>query len=239
VPSDPRDPFNDVYANLSKDAAAVMAKAIAKLKAAGAVIVRASIPTEGRIGGPGTTMNVLNRNSLSRRKGRLTMASIVLVYEFKHDLNLYLRDWATGTRNKTLKAIIAYNKAHPRKALRFGQDLALAAEATRGDLRELEYRSARAMDLKAAKKHGLDAYMRAHKLDAVLFPAALGAAISAKSGYPSVQVPAGFVSSVDGKKTPSYPFGVTFTGRAWSEAKLLQLAYAFEQASKARRPPRL
>jgi amidase len=81
--------------------------------------------------------------------------------------------------------------------------------------------------------------MRTHKLDAVLFPAALGAAIAAKSGYPSVQVPGGFISSVDGKKTPPYPFGVTFTGRAWSEAKLLQLAYAFEQASKARRPPRL
>lgn len=240
LPSDPGDPGNDVYyGKLPKQPAAVMARAIKMLERAGATVVRANIPTVGWIGGPGTTMNVLITNPLSRRTNQVAPAPVVFLYEFKRDLNLYLRDWATGTHNRTLKAIIAYNKAHARKALRFGQDLALAAEATRGDLSELEYRSARAMDLKAAKQLGLDTYMRVHKLDAVLFPAALGAAIAAKSGYPSVQVPGGFISSFEGKKTPPYPFGVTFTGRAWSEAKLLRLAYAFEQASKARRPPKL
>ena len=68
------------------------------------------------------------------------------------------------------------------------------------------------------------------------FPAA-GARIAAKAGYPSVQVPAGLRSGFDGKETPDFPLGLTFTGRAWSEATLLRLAYAFEQASKARRPP--
>ena len=89
----------------------------------------------------------------------------------------------------------------------------------------------------AAKERGLDAYMSQHKLDAVVFPGAAGAAIAAKPGYPSVQVPAGFISGVDGKDTPDYPLGLTFTGRAWSEHKLLRLAYAYEQATNARRPP--
>ncbi|MBS0540935.1 MAG: amidase, partial [Proteobacteria bacterium] len=101
------------------------------------------------------------------------------------------------------------------------------------------YRSARAMDLEAAKVRGLDAYMARHKLDAVVFPGATGAAIAAKAGYPSVQVPAGFTSGVGTHESPAYPLGLTFTGRAWSEHKLLRLAYAYEQATKARRPPLL
>ena len=90
------------------------------------------------------------------------------------------------------------------------------------------------MDLRSARTLGLDAYMDAHRLDAVLFPGAAGASIAAKAGYPSVEVPAGFVG---GEKTPEYPFGATFTGRAWSEASLLRFAYAFEQATQAGRPP--
>jgi amidase len=93
------------------------------------------------------------------------------------------------------------------------------------------------MDLLAAKTRGMDAYMNQHKLDAVLFAGNTGAAIAAKAGYPSVMVPGGFISGIDGKDTPDYPLGVTFAGRAWSEHKLLRLAYAFEQASHMRKPP--
>jgi amidase len=142
-----------------------------------------------------------------------------------------------GTKIKSMADIIAFNQANADKALRFGQDLFLAAQDTRGDLTELEYRSARAMDLKAAKERGLDAYMTQHKLDAVVFSGNSGAGIAAKPGYPSVLVPAGFIGGVEGKETPDFPLGLTFTGRAWSEAKLLRLAYAYEQASNARRPP--
>ncbi|MDP2378319.1 amidase family protein [Reyranella sp.] len=238
LPSDPGDPLNDAYfGKLPARAKTVMSRAFEALQDLGATLVRANIPTAGWIGGPGTTMNVLNTNPLSPRKGQLATPPIVFLYEFKHDLGLYLRDWATGTRMKKLADIVAFNKAHARKALRFGQDLALAAEATRGDLSELEYRSARAMDLLAAKTRGLDPYFRQHKLDAVIFPAAHGAAIAAKPGYPSVQVPAGFVSGVEGRPTPRYPIGLTFSGPAWSEARLLRLAYAFEQATNARHPP--
>ena len=242
VPSDPDDPLNDFYmGKLPERSKAVMAKAIEALADAGATIVRASMPTAGWIGGPGTTMGVLNRNPLSKRKGEPATPPIVFLYELKHDLNLYLRDylghWAAGSRIKTMADIIAFNQANADKALRFGQDLFLAAQATRGDLSELEYRSARAMDLQSAKERGLDAYMAQHKLDAVVFPGTAGASIAAKPGYPSVQVPAGFIGGVEGKETPDFPLGLTFAGRAWSEAKLLRLAYAYEQAATARRPP--
>jgi len=238
VPSDPADAGNDVYyGKLSARSREVMQKAIGAMQDAGATIVRANMPTAGWIGGPGTAMGVLNRNPLSRNKGNPATPPIVFLYELKHDLNLYLRDWAAGTRVKTMGDIIAFNQANAEKALRFGQDLFLAAQATKGDLSELEYRSARAMDVQSAKERGLDAYMREHKLDAVVFPGFTGASIAAKAGYPSVQVPGGFTSGIDGKETPDFPIGVTFAGRAWSEAKLLRLAYAFEQATGARRPP--
>src|SRR5215813_9562107 len=189
VPSDPNDPLNDFYfGKLPARSKAVMQKAIEVLQDCGAIIVRANIPTAGWIGGPGTTMGVLNRNPLSRNKGNAANPPIVFLYELKHDLNAYLRDWATGTKIKTMADVIAFNQANAEKALRFGQDLFLAAQETRGDLSELEYRSARAMDLKAAKERGLDAYMSQHKLDAVVFSGNSGASIAAKPGYPSVLV---------------------------------------------------
>ena len=238
VPSDPDDPLNDpFYGPMSQRSKEVTTQAIKILQDLGATIIRAAIPAIGWIGGPGTTMAVLNRNPRGLNKGTPATPPVVFLYELKHDLNLYLRDWATGTTIKTLADVIAFNIANADKALRYGQDLFLAAQATKGDLSELEYKSARAMDLMAAKERGLDAYMTTHKLDAVMFPGASGAAIAAKPGYPSVQVPAGFISGVGETETPDYPLGITFAGRAWSEDKLLRLAYAYEQASNARRPP--
>jgi len=239
VPSDPADPLNDCfYGKLLPDRIKVMTEAIKVLEDLGAVIVRANMPTLGWIGGPGTTMAVLNRNPLSEHKGAIARPPVVFLYELKHDLNLYLRDWATNTEIKTIADIVAFNEANADRALRFGQDHFLAADLTRGDLSEREYKSARAMDLLSAKTRGMDAYMNQHKLDAVLFAGATGAAIAAKAGYPSVMVPGGFISgTVDGKDTPDYPLGVAFAGRAWSEHKLLRLAHAFEQATRARKPP--
>jgi amidase len=235
VPSDPSDPANDFYyRSISPRAHAAIGEVIATLEAQGATIVRANIPTEGWIGGPGTEMAILNRNPESRTKYEPARRSVVFVYELKHDLNTYLRDWLTGTQMHTMADIIAFNAAHAEKALRFGQDIFVAAEATRGDLSELEYKSARAMDLRASRALGLDIYMDKYRLDAVLFPGVAGAAIAAKAGYPSVQVPAGFLR---GNEMPEYPLGATFTGRAWSEPTLLRIAYAFEQATKARQMP--
>jgi amidase len=238
VPSDPADPLNDRYfSKLPPKWDQVVADAIKVIEDLGTVVVRASMPTAGWMAGPGTTMAVLNRNPLSKNNGNPMMQWIVLIYELKRDLNLYLRDWATNTDMRTIADIVAFNETNAGKALRFGQDLFLAANSTRGDLSEREYKSARAMDLLAAKTRGMDAYMDRHDLDAVLFPGSVGSGIAAKAGYPSVMVPAGFISEADGKDTPDYPLGKMFAGRAWSEHKLLRLAYALEQTSQMRKPP--
>jgi amidase len=237
VPSDPADPGNDVYYNpLSPKAKEVMRRTIEALQDLGAIIIRANIPTAGWIGGAGTEIAVLNRNHFSPTYNQVQRAPIVFVYELKNGLEAYLKKWAKGTAMKTIDDIIAFNLDNPTKALRFGQDLFLAAARTKGDLSEPEYKSARRMDVLHAKKLGLDHYMDTHKLDAVLFPANSGG-IAAKPGYPSVQVPAGMISGIGDKDTPDYPLGATFAGRAWSEAKLLRLAYAFEQGTKARQAP--
>ena len=237
VPGDPADPANDVfYGRLGLAAASVIGDAIACIEAQGATIVRANLPTAGWIGGPGTEMAILNRNPESPTRHQPVHRPIVFLYELKHDLNAYLRDWLHGTAMRSLADIVAFNAANAGRALRFGQDLFLAAEATRGDLSEPEYAAARAADLRASRTLGLDAYMDRHRLDAVLFPGAAGAAIAAKAGYPSVQVPAGMAAAPD---APPCPLGITFTGRAWSEATLLRFAYAFEEARPARRAPDL
>jgi amidase len=238
IPSDPTDPANDVYYRpLPARNAAAMRQVIAMLEAAGAVLVRANIPAIGGTGGrgPGTDAAILNRNPESPTLNQMERRPAIYLYELKHDLDAYLRDWAQGTKMRTMADIIAFNAANAGRALRFGQDIFLAAQATRGDLSEAEYVAARQNDILAARTLGLDAYMDGHRLDAVLFPGSSGAGIAAKAGYPSVQVPAGMIA--DGRSSAERPLGATFTGRAWSEPVLLRLAYAFEQATKARRLP--
>jgi amidase len=238
IPSDPSDPPNDVYYGaLPPRGAAVMRDTIAALEAAGATLIRANMPTIGWMGGPATEAPVLNLNPESPTRFQAERRPTIYLYELKHDLNAYLRDWAKGTKMRTMADIIAFNAAHAERALRFGQDIFLASEATEGGLDAIEYIAARQMDIRATRALGIDAYMDQHRLDAILFPSRFGASIAAKAGYPSVQVPAGMVSGIGPTSTPEFPFGATFTGRAWSEPTLLRLAYAFEQATKARRMP--
>ena len=146
VPSDPADPENDVYYGRSRRLPPRSStRAIAAIEALGATIVRANMPTAGWIGGPGTEIAILNRNRESRTWRQPVRRPLVFVYELKHDLDLYLRDWATETEMRSLADIVAFNAANAERALRFGQDLFLAAAATRGDLCELEYAAARQM----------------------------------------------------------------------------------------------
>jgi amidase len=238
IPSDPADQANDVYYGpLSRRAAAVMRETISVLEAAGATLVYANMPTVGWMGGPATEAPVLNLNPESATRYQAERRPVIYLYELKHDLNAYLRDWAKGTKMRTMADIIAFNTANAERTLRFGQDIFLASQASEGGLDSIEYIAARRMDILATRTRGIDAYMDQHKLDAILFPSRFGASIAAKAGYPSVQVPAGMVSGVGMIPTPDYPFGATFAGRAWSEPVLLRLAYAFEQATKARRMP--
>lgn len=242
VPSDPADPANDIYwPQLAPDQRAIMATVLARLRAMGAVIVEANIPTAGRIGAlgtviPGATIDVPVTNPLSPLRGKRFPVPSVLVYEFKHGLAAYLAEYAPDHPVRDLAGVIAFNNAQGRPP-RFGQDLLLSAEATRGDLSEPAYHEARAIDLKLSRDEGLDAYFDRWQLDAVLFPAALGNGIAARAGYPSVGVPAAYRTVTDGKPTPPYPYGISLTGRAWSEPTLLKLAYAWEQANPVRHPP--
>ncbi|MDX2240306.1 MAG: amidase family protein [Leptolyngbyaceae cyanobacterium bins.302] len=160
-------------------------------------------------------------------------SSSVLSYEFKRDLNLYLASLGENAPVKNLADIIAFNNANPEVALKYGQVLALASQAR--DLGPFsadtqQYLADRAQDLLLAKEQGIDAYLDTYDLDAIFFPGTRGANIAARAGYPSVIVPAGYQES-------GAPFGITFSGKAYSEPTLLGLAYAFEQATLYRRPP--
>ena len=157
-------------------------------------------------------------------------SSTVLNYEFKRDLNTYLATRGPNSPIKSLADVIAYNSAHADVALKYGQVLALQSQALDlyGD--EPKYISDRATDLLLAKVQGIDATMDVNNLDALVVPANNAASIAAKSGYPSVIVPAGYL-------TTAAPFGITFTGKAYTEQRLISFAYAFEQATKVRQPP--
>jgi len=164
----------------------------------------------------------------------------VLLYEFKTDLNAYLR--ARGGP-ADLAAIIAFNDAHPGQELpTFGQELLLQAQA-KGPLTEATY--LKALEQCGKAREDIDAIMNQHALDALVAPTGgppcltdpvLGDAglwcsstPAAVAGYPHLTVPAGQVAGL--------PVGLSFFGRAWSESLLLSLGYAFEQATRHRRPP--
>lgn len=159
--------------------------------------------------------------------------SSVLTYEFKRDLNTYLSRLPANAPRRTLADIIAFNTAHAGVALKFGQVLALAAQAkdlSPGSADTVKYLADRAQDL-ADSKARIDALMAADELTALLFANSGSAAIGAKAGYPSITVPAGYQAS------NRHPFNIAFLGQAWSEPTLIGYAYAYEQATNLRQPP--
>jgi amidase len=174
-----------------------------------------------------------------------TNCSTVLMYGQKKDLNSYL----TGrpeTAVHTLSDIIAFNNANAAVALKYGQAIFLAADqldTSPGSADTQRYLSDRAQDL-ALTRTGLTAVFNGpdgvegtdDDFDAILFPQNRGAGAPAKAGYPSIVVPGGYVPPTGAVLNPA-PFGVTFSGRAFSEPTLLGLAYAYEQATKHRQPP--
>jgi amidase len=169
----------------------------------------------------------------------------VLLYEFKADLNSYLASLGPNAPVKSLKEIIDFNEQYrDREMTYFGQDLFIKAQA-KGPLTDKAYRAALAKDQRMSRKEGIDLVMDKNKLDAMITPTGGPAwttdwingdhftggysTASAVAGYPHITVPAGYVFEL--------PVGISFFGRAWSEPTLIKLAYAFEQATKARRPP--
>ncbi|WP_449599459.1 amidase family protein [Paenibacillus sp. Marseille-Q9583] len=159
--------------------------------------------------------------------------SSVVLNEFKTALNAYLSRLGPGAPMRTLKDIIDFNHAHPVETLRYGQATLIDAEYTSsGTQTETKYLLHRATDLKLCKEEGIDATMKEHNLDALLFPADFGARITSRAGYPSIVVPSGYTSA-------GAPFGVTFSAKAYQEPTLIKLAYAYEQNYKVRKAPSL
>jgi amidase len=170
----------------------------------------------------------------------------VLLYELKADLNLYLSTRA-GASVKSLEDVIEFNRSNrDREMPYFGQELFEMAEK-KGPLTDRAYVEALARNRRLSREEGIDAVMTKHRLDAIVAPTLnpawatdlvngdhyLGGSSSpaAVAGYPSVTVPAGDAFGL--------PVGLSFIGRAWSEPTLLRLAYAFEQATRHRKPPKM
>jgi amidase len=180
-------------------------------------------------------------------KGKFDEAEFeVLLYEFKHDLNAYLATLGPNVKTRTLADLIKFNEENREREMPyFGQELFVMSEK-KGPLTSPEYKKALATSRRLAGAEGIDATMKKHKLDAVIAPTGSPAwttdlingdhytggysSASAVSGYPHITVPAGFVREL--------PVGISFFAGAWSEPALLRFAYAFEQATKARRAPR-
>ena len=130
-------------------------------------------------------------------------------------------------------------------AIKYGQSNLDISDEMDVEKDRARYEADRAHDLRVGGTHGIDEVMKAERLDAIVFPGASGAAIAAKPGYPTVIVPFAMVPNAPTQPFPAgfnarpEPYGVSFTGMACSEPRLIELAYAFEQATKKRVPPPL
>ena len=233
---------------LSEAQAKSMADAIEVLKKEGAVIVDpADIPSIvdqdpnnnflkwGSCGGPADV------------KGKDQNCSYALKYGMKRDFNIFLQSLGPAAPVKTLTELRAFNTAHAnRNAIKYGQANLDVSDEIDLEKDKARWAADRQKDIRLGATHGIDEVMKAQKLDALLFPGSSGAGIAAKPGYPTVIVPFGMVVPVVPPNQPPFPpgftpkpgpYGVSFTGMACSEPRLLELAYAFEQATKKRIPP--
>ena len=199
--------------------------AIERMKALGAVIVDpADIPNAG----------TYDESELE-----------VLLYEFKADLDKYLGALGPSASVHSLAEVIAFNEANRSREMPFfGQELMLQAQQ-KGPLTDKAYRAALAKNVRLSRKEGIDAVMDKLHLDALVAPTGnppwatdlvngdhfVGSSSTpaAVAGYPTITVPAGYAFGL--------PVGISFIGRAWSEALLIKFAYAYEQATKHRRLP--
>jgi amidase len=170
--------------------------------------------------------------------------SVVLKYGMKRDFNTWLATLGPSAPVKSLTELRKWNITHiTGGAIRFGQSQLDISDEMDLQADRARYEADRAKDIAIAGTHGIDEVMKANHLDALLFPGASGAAIAAKPGYPTVLVPFGMVPNAPTPPFPAgfeakpSPFGVAFTGMACSEPRLIELAFAFEQATKRRAAP--
>ncbi len=170
----------------------------------------------------------------------------VLLYEFKTNLNKYLAALNEEVAVHSLQELIKFNEANQEREMPyFGQDILIKAEA-KGDLSTPEYKEALDKILRLSRAEGIDATLNKHNVDAIVAPTGGPAWVTdwvngdhfsggssspaARAGYPNITVPAGFIHGL--------PVGISFFSRAYSEPLLIKIAYAFEQATQHRKPPR-
>jgi amidase len=214
------------YFGFSEPVDKLMADAIDAIKQAGAIVIDpADIATSSQLGA-----------------GEI----VVLLFELKAGLNRYLAERALKDGPRTLADVIKFNEANRATEMPyFGQDRFHEAEG-KGPLTTKVYLDALAKNQKLARQQGIDAVARKFKLDAFIAPTRSPAwltdlvngdrssnscsALPAVAGYPHITLPMGYVHGL--------PIGISFFGTAYSEPKLISLAFAFEQLTKFRRPPR-
>ncbi|MEP7381304.1 MAG: amidase family protein [Gemmatimonadota bacterium] len=235
---------------LSDAQRAAMDEVIATLKAQGAVIVDpADIPS---VTEPVASNNFLNWNTCGgpdAGKGRDADCSIAFKYGMKRDFNSWLASLGDRAPVKTLTELRQWNIAHQRAgAIKYGQANLDVSDEMELQADRARYEADRRKDILLSATNGIDATMRTHSLDALLFPGVSSAGLGAKPGYPTITVPYALVpvprgtgaqAFPDGFEPAPAPFGVSFTASACSEPKLIELAYAFEQATQKRHAPPL
>jgi amidase len=232
---------------LSPERQTAMQDAIAVLKHEGAVVVDpADIPS--------VVDSDRDRNFLAwdicrgfdNRKGRDSGCSVAFKYGMKRDFNAWLESLSGAAPVTTLSGLRRWNLDHSAAgALKYAQENLDVADEMDLERDRGRYEADRRKDVLLSGAQGIDAALKAHQLDALLFPGATGAAIAARPGYPTVAVPFALVANAPMPPFPQQfaarpaPFGVAFTGTACSEPRLIALAYAFEQATRRRVPPPL
>jgi amidase len=232
---------------LNPEQAKVMAEAIEILKQHGAVIVDpADIPSFVDKDPKKNFTLWPYCSGAEQGKSKDETCSVNFKYGMKRDFNAWLKTLGPSAPVKSLTELREWNLAHVKSgAIRFGQsrldisdEMDLEADHARNDA---DVRK----DNLLSRTNGIDAALKANRLDAILTPGASGADLAARAGYPIIVVPFGMVpnqSQQGGAFPPGFnpkpsPFGVAFTGTACSEPRLIEIAFGFEQATKRRVPP--
>jgi amidase len=229
---------------LTTEPTKAMTDAIAVLKAQGAVVVDpADVPSFVEKDAARNFIAWDFCSGADQAKGKDETCSVNFKYGMKRDFNSWLKTLGPSAPVKTLTELRDWNRAHARAgAIKFGQsrldisdEMDLDADRARNDADVKK-------DTALSRTNGIDGVLKAHRLDAILTPGGSGAGLAARAGYPIIVVPFGMVPNPTpnlpaGFDAKPAPFGVGFTGAQCSEPKLIELAYAFEQATKRRVPP--
>ena len=230
---------------LAAEEARAMDEAIGILQRQGAIIIDpANIPSIVDTDPANNFMLWGICSGMGQRRGADDDCSVDLKYGMKRDFNRWLASLGPAAPVKTLTELRAWNVSHQNAgAIKYGQSNLDISDEMDVERDRSRYEADRAKDIRLSATHGIDEVMKAERLDALLFPGSSGAALAARPGYPTVIVPFAFVPNAATSPFPEsfaaqpQPYGVSFTGMACSEPRLLELAYAFEQATRRRAPP--